>query len=616
MLRRLFPALIFACAALAAPAAAHASTPLHVNSQPSGEPRTAKEALRMATKLKDGVGVDTGTELSVVLKVLADKLPELSSADRRRAERVLARPSSQAEANPDEDVYGMPEATPVCGTHFCIHYVAATPDAPAVTSTDGDAIPDYVQVMLREFENVYNVENVQMGWRPAKTDSGRGGNDLTDVYIKNIGPQGIFGYAAPDVAEARLGGNHWAAYLVMDNDYRQQEFPRYPDFLAPLQVTAAHEYNHVLQYGYDSQADSWLFEATATWMEDKVYDPINDYLSYLNKWKDQSTVPLTRFLQDDPGGENAKVYGDTVWNRWIDEHFGADTVRRVWEVSVETKSFAPASYNKALGEKGQNFAGVFSAFAAETAEWRSASNFFEEGNLFPDMKRALDGTLPPQNVSGDKHDFVQGALDHTAYALVDVSPRGQQQITLGGTFRKGVSGAIALVGRTGDDLGGTATVQIKRLPNGGAGKVTLSNASSFSRVTAVMVNADFAASGWSEQLRDWVWLGDDEPITFAVNDFSKPKLSSAKQSGSQVALKFSEAMVGLSTTSVLLYAPNGRRVRLKTIRQSENGRTVKLAPSKKLAAGQRYTVKLTNRVTDPGGNILPSASRTNRFATR
>jgi hypothetical protein len=551
-----------------------------------------------------------------VLKTLADKLHQLSGADRRRAERVLARPTSPGEANPDEDVYTVPEATPVCGVNFCIHYVQASPDAPSLTSTDGDLIPDYVQIMLREFENVHNVENGQLGWRKPKSDSGRGGNDLTDVYIKNVGPEGIFGYSAPDFADARRGGNSWSAYLVMDNDYREPAFSKYPDFLAPVQVTAAHEYNHVIQYSYDSQADSWMFEATAVWMEDRVYDDINDYLSYLNKWREQSTVPLTRFLQEDPGGENAKVYGDAVWSRWIDEHFGPETIRRVWEVSASTKSFAPASYDRALREKGQTFAGVFTGFATETAEWRSASNLFEEGSTFPDMQRALDGSVSPQNVTRDRGDFIEGALDHTAYALVDVSPRGEDQLTLGGTFRHGVSAAIALVGRTGTDTGGTATVRITRLPRGGAGKVTLPNASSFSRVTAVVINADVSSAGWSEQLRDWLWLGDDEPITFAVNDFTKPKLSSAKAAGSQVTLKFSEAVAGLSGQSVKLIGPNGRSVRLKSMRQSKDGRTVKIVASKRLSSGGRFALKLTNRVTDPGGNILPSSSRTNRFVAR
>ena len=58
----------------------------------------------------------------------------------------------------------------------------------------------------------------------------------------------------------------------MDNDYDADEFPNYTDPLAPMQVTAAHEYNHVLQYGYDALQDTWMFESTATWAEDKVFD--------------------------------------------------------------------------------------------------------------------------------------------------------------------------------------------------------------------------------------------------------------------------------------------------------------------------------------------------------
>ena len=45
--------------------------------------------------------------------------------------------------------------------------------------------------MLAEFENVFQVENVQMGWRAPKPDAGVGGDDRTDVYIKNVGPDGL-----------------------------------------------------------------------------------------------------------------------------------------------------------------------------------------------------------------------------------------------------------------------------------------------------------------------------------------------------------------------------------------------------------------------------------------
>jgi hypothetical protein len=50
--------------------------------------------------------------------------------------------------------------------------------------------------------------------------------------------------------------------MVMDNDFSQAEFG-YADPSYPLSVTAAHEYNHVLQNAYDYLEDPWMFEATA-----------------------------------------------------------------------------------------------------------------------------------------------------------------------------------------------------------------------------------------------------------------------------------------------------------------------------------------------------------------
>jgi hypothetical protein len=616
-------ALILSCAALAAAPAASQAADLHLRSNGAPDPQTGREALLLAKQLQDGKGVETGRELSPVLRTLAEKLPELSGADRRRAERVLARPTSTREANPGEDTYAVPEAPAVCGTHFCVHYVATTEDAPSLADANANAIPDYVEVMLREFENVYQVENVQMGWRPPKADFGRGGNDLTDVYIKNIGPQGIFGYAAPDARQPATGNKHQlAAYLVMDNDYTQEEYSNYSEFLQPLQVTAAHEYNHVLQFNYDSQQDNWMFESTATWMEDKVYDDINDYRSYLPEWAKLSLTPLTEF--DAQGtSNNVKVYGDAVFNRWIDERLGQETIRRAWEVSVATKSFAPGAYDTALRERGSSFFDAFTTFATETAEWRASNGFFEEGDTFPDVSRALGGDpLIPQSASRRRGDFVGGGLNHTAYGLFDVDARGEDRVVLGGTFRRGVPGAIALVGRTGDDLGGPATVRITKLPHGGAGTVTLENATSYSRITAVIVNSDISYQGFSQQIGDWVWQGDDEPITLAVNDFTAPspsrfttrRVGRAVATDSSIQVRFNEAVAGVTTRSVRLFGPGDKTVRVKVV-QSKNARIVKLTPRRPLARGKRYVVRLSADVTDPGGNAVSPSRRTWRFAT-
>lgn len=611
MARRTTSALILVCAALAAPSAASAAADLHLHDQGTPEPATAKEALRLAKDLHQGEGVKTGRELTPVLKVLADKLDQLDGAERRRAERYLARPTRN-QGNPGEATYSVDEAPPVCSPRFCVHYVPTTEDAPPGGLS-------YVNAMLDEFENTYNVENGQLGWKPPVPDGVAGGGGQTDVYIKDIGKEGLYGYAAPDPGQQ---GQQWAAFLVMDNDYAEPAFTsRYSTFLPPLQVTAAHEYNHVLHFGYDQNQDSWMFEATATWMEDKVYDEINDYRGYLTEWARRSTQPLTQFNPPESGESNAKVYGDAVFNRWIDERYGADTIRRAWEVSIETRDFAPGAYEKALNEKGTTFDAVFNRFAADTAEWRSANTAFEEGGTYPDMARQLNGAaLAPQTATGNRNDFVSGGLDHTAYALINVDPSSENTLAAGGRLPRGVAGAIAIVGRTGDETTGSSVVALKRLPRGGAGRATLQNANSFNRVTAVIINADVDVDGFNRQAGDWNWLGDDSEISVAVNDFTRPSVrkTSPKRNArsvsrrTRISMTFNEVLAGANRSTVKLIAPNGRSIPSSVL---PNGRSLKIIPARRLSPRTRYAVRLSTAVTDGGGNALPSSRRTFRFTT-
>ena len=206
-----------------------------------------------------------------------------------------------------------------------------------------------------------------MGWQPAKSDGTAGGNALTDVYLANIGPAGLFGYAAVDPNQR---GTSRFAYLVMDNDYTERAIrgPRLHELPRSAQVTAAHEYNHVLQYNYDTFADSWMFEASATWMEDKVYDDINDYRFYLPSSPSAPTQPLTQFNSPESGDTNDKVYADAVFNRWIDERYGSDPIRRIWEVSVEEKEFVVIQDSYPL-EDGSGWFAAASRTGTFTQSW-------------------------------------------------------------------------------------------------------------------------------------------------------------------------------------------------------------------------------------------------------
>ena len=636
MVRRSLPLLLLAVA-LAAPAAAPAAEQHFGPPAEEAKPDSPRDLLRKAEAAVAGRGAGHARELTPLLKDLAVAAPSLDGPERARVRRLLARPTTPGATDGGAATYTVPEEPPVCGSRFCIHYVASsetepTEDAPPTGDADGNGIPDYVETMASVFDYVYAFENERLGWRAPQPDGARGcpGGapecmNKTDVYIADIGEQSIYGYAAPDPGQTTL---NQAAYLVMDDDYAASEFPRYAgDPLPPMQVTAAHEYNHVLQFGYDVAQDTWMFEATATWMEDEVYTHVDDYLQYLGPWSQMSFVPLTSFDSIDSGNpDNVKVYGDLVWNRWIAERFGADTVRNAWESSLITdpRSFAPGAYDAALRRRGSSFFESFARFAADTAEWRAANAPFSEGGAFPDMARVRDSTSGQTIRLVPEGSGAGGQLPHTTFGLLEVAPTSEPRIKFILESPRGVQMAVALVGRTGGELGGTSVVELAGLPDGGTRSVTLDDPSRFSRVTAVIVNADGRTTGrYSRTFGDWEWLGDGATVSSRLStDFTAPSIRRASpepgQRGvprrSRVRVRFSEKLANISSRTVVLRTAGGRRVKAKVASRA-GGRALAIRPRKRLRRGTRYRVRLRPGIADGGANRLPRSVRSWSFST-
>ena len=638
MTRRLLLPLL--ALALLAPAAANAATfGGHDQSVDSLSPRATLH--KAGAALEKGRAVQNGTEVTPLLKQLALKLPALHGAERKRALTLLARPT-RGQGSSSELEYETAEQQPLCSDHYCVHWVKTTPDAPPLTDSNHNGVPDYVETMDGVFEHVYAVENVELGWRPPTSDGTRGcatgapANcpDKTDVYIKEIGDQGIYGYAAPDPDQK---SHSQAAYLVMDDDYNASQFPRYEgDPLQPMEVTAAHEYNHVLQFGYDTAQDTWMFESTATWMEDRVYTDVNDYLQYLTSWAQMTFVPLTYFSSDGSDPLNVKVYGDSVWNRWIQTRFGDDTIRNAWASSLKTKpkSFAPEAYNRALTAKGSDFYNSFVSFATETAEWRASNTPFAEGVTFPDVDRAASDatgrpiTLTPGGVGAS------GSLSHTAYVLLDVRPvTGVPQLRLAVNTPRGTRMAIAVVGRIGDEVNGASHAVVKQLPQGGPGVITIENPGQYERLTAVVINADTSQDGFSDDLQDWAWRKDSQTINARVSTDSTPPSVKHRaprpgthraSTRTRVKVAFSERLFELTSKSVRLVGPGGRSVKAKIglsfkgrkARASSGADSVVLTPRARLRRGKRYELRLSRDLRDYGGNALPASALKWSFVTK
>jgi hypothetical protein len=326
-----------------------------------------------------------------------------------------------------------------------------------------------------------------------------------------------------------------------------------------------------------------------------------------------------------------------VWNRWIDARYGPDTIRAAWASSRKTtplKSFAPAAYDASLRTKGTTFSGAFSSFAVGTAEWRDANSQFAEGATFPDVDRASSDssgrpiTLTPDGVGAS------GTLSHTAYVLLNVRPdAAMSQMRLAVSTPRGARMTIALVGRTGDAVTGTSEEFVKVLPKGGPGTITVDNPARFSRLTAVVVNADASATHFSRSLGDWLWQRDSQSINARVSaDFKAPSVrrrgpkanARGASTRTRVAVAFSDRMFELTPKTVVLIAPNGRSVKA-TFQLTTRGRKsssaagadrVVITPRARLRTGTRYRVRLSRDLRDFGGNALPSSDLNWSFVTK
>jgi hypothetical protein len=436
--------------------------------------------------------------------VLAAAPAMAQAGDQWTFRQPLARPTDRPD--PTRHSYSVPEAprSPACAGRFCVHWVDEGIDAPSLLDANGveddGGVPDYVERVLRVGARVYAIENGELGWREPRSDGRRGGRlAKTDVYLKELGRL-LFGYAAPDRGQVPRGGRlprRLHGYLVLDNDYNSFQYPG-TDPLAALQVTFAHEYCHILQMSYDAYQDAWMAESTAVWMEDQVYDRIDDYLRYVRRWVRLYRTPLT--------ANSIREYGATVWNEWLVRRYGHGIVRNAWGRALHTRpgGFSVASYDAAIrATGGSDFSRDFARFARDVAEWRSSAAF-REGDRYPDVPR--QGGLPRDGRS------LQRSLNHATFQLLRVPAQGGRAVVARAVAPVGVAAGLALVGRTGSERRGRVVSRLRFKRRGGAMAVRLGRPSRFERITAVLINADTRAEGFSARRLDWNYLTDTAPF--------------------------------------------------------------------------------------------------------
>ena len=570
----------------------------------------AEAVLEEAEALLDGEGVRTGRELSVALLELSQDLRHLRGDERERAVSLLSRPDDSPEDDPDAFDPGL-AINRLCSLNFCVHSVGSGIDVPSA---------GMAALTLAEAETIRTFEVGTLGWRSPPRDGGLGGDSKVDIYLKELGSQKLFGYAATDTGQDDQSQH---SYLVIDNDFDPAQYGGVPA-LESLRVTLAHEYGHVLQYGYDVTADGWHYESSAVWLEQRIYPEIKDWLRFVTDrssgagWQSLTELPLTAFDHADDQPRNAKPYGTVVWQQYLSETYGAagDAIQRgSWEFSDGLEAPSTAAYQRAIQTAGgSSLRSDFASFATAVAEWRTPGAPFPFPGELPDVERRGELTVDGPALST--------RMDHLTFGLWDVAPTNAPLLRLAAVFPEGTSGALALVGRSGAEQGGEVTTRLLELPDGGAGGVTLESPGTFfdagGRVTAVLVNSDSTHRGYDNGARDWAWSRDGQAVVARLASSAAGPGLSARTPGpgaegvstrSRVSIQFSEPVVGVDGNSFVLRNPRGRKVPA-TVSYSNATRTATLTPTDPLADTTRYLVRVGSSILNGTASPLSQAEWT------
>ncbi len=323
-------------------------------------------ALSVATRVLEGNGRPSDPEPTMALLDLRLAMPTLSADDRVRAAGLLARPTDGA-ADPLGDGYTT-AAEKKCSTLVCVHWVSTTSDK---------ATTAWVDESLTQMNEVWKFEINKRGYRRPLPDGSKGGNSKLDVYLKDVGSLGYYGYCAAEKPNKRFRFTY-SGYCVLDNDFDPAQFGG-AVALDSLKVTAAHEFFHAVQYAYDATEDRWFMESTATWMEERFADGINDNRQYLPYG--QLGSPQTALDTYMVGG--LMPYGNWAWWEYLSQRMGNGIVKQVWNKAGAFKG-APDKYSTqalvlVLKKKG-GFKKIFGSYASGNT---MPEKTYSEGSSWP-----------------------------------------------------------------------------------------------------------------------------------------------------------------------------------------------------------------------------------------
>lgn len=501
--------------------------------------RAADPALdRIESDFRDGLlDADTALEFQLLRAFASEELPEpyrglaarplrcatpVLMEARRRGDRLPARLRERlatwlapAAGRSKRAAYLSPSG------HFQLDYeITGSNAVPLDDLSPANGIPDFVERVAQYFDQSWAAEFESLSFVPPNLSGG--------PYRVSFESMNAYGYT---VADSTAAGTH----IVLHNTF--EGFPPNDDpagsAIGSAKASAAHELKHASQFATSGWSENGLWvEVDATWVEDIVYDEVNDYYNFLTGGSPIAAPGLSL----DAGPIASGSYDDCVWQHWMSESWGVGIIEGFWQrrAALPGESVL-ATYDAQLSTVGASIAENWVDFASWNYACGANAIFgfgYEEAFRYPDSFLAGDqATLPA---------VALGQVNHLAAAFHRVTgfsngQSGRVRITLDPTITPTPLRARVLVRRLDGSL------NLQALPLGVPGGTLLADPlSAIGTITVVVANGSTSidAAGYSLRVEEEI----DVPMPVAY--LGAPSVGFAVESGGQGSRSLTVTNVG------------------------------------------------------------------------
>ena len=227
--------------------------------------------------------------------------------------------------------------------NFVIHYTTTGHDATTL---------DWVEGLAESLNLSLDIQLNELGWALPPADCGEGGDSRLDVYVMDVEGMGAIGIARQENIVGdnpnTEGQEYYAAYsyLIIEND---MAFANKREAMLLMQLTAAHEIHHNIQFGYDVNDRFFaMYEAGATWIETIVYPKASGAGSDVEPVFSEPDRCIGSFKGRAAG--DTRIYGEWLMIDSFVRDLGPTSYQYIWDAMVERQGLW--GFYQALEELG------------------------------------------------------------------------------------------------------------------------------------------------------------------------------------------------------------------------------------------------------------------------